>query len=72
MKSFLVSKTLWFNFLTGIVFIATFFFGYQPDDSVTHTIENVITNPLFIITVNGFLRLITKKEVTLKLPEDVK
>jgi hypothetical protein len=59
-KTFWKSKTLWFNVLTALVFVATYFFGYQPSDATTHTLTEVVTNPLFITAINFGLRFITK------------
>ena len=68
-KQWFTSKTLWFNILTGLVFLATAFFGYQPNDVVTHNLTAVVENPLFIVVVNFVLRLITKKAVSLSAPQ---
>lgn len=68
-KQWFKSKTLWFNVLTGVVFLATYFFGYQPNDVVTHNLDAIVTSPLFIMAVNIGLRLITNKSLSLTPPE---
>jgi hypothetical protein len=67
-KDFYKSKTLWFNVITGIVFLATYFFGYQPNDVITHNLNAVVTSPLFIVGVNFVLRLVTTKPIALPPP----
>lgn len=69
-KQWFKSKTLWFNVLTGLVFVATYFFGYTPNDALTYNLAQVVTSPLFVAAVNFTLRLLTKKELTLA-PDEI-
>ena len=61
MKSIFASKTVWFNALTALVVVATFF-GYVPDQQVSETASNVLLalSPIVYIV----LRLVTSKAVT--------
>ncbi len=68
-KQWYKSKSLWFNALTALVFAATYFFGYQPNDVVTHNLDAVVTNPLFIVAINFVLRLVTKTAITTTAPQ---
>jgi hypothetical protein len=63
MKSIFKSKVLWFNALTVLTVIATFF-GYVPDQEVADNTSAILLalNPL----VNIGLRFFTKKALTLK------
>ncbi len=64
-KQWFKSKTLWFNILTGVVFVASYF-GYQPNDVLMHNLQAIVTSPLFITSVNFVLRLFTKKALTME------
>lgn len=59
------SKTLWYNVLTIVVFIATMFFGYQQNNELVDTLQKVFTNPLVIALINAGLRMVTKQSVSL-------
>lgn len=68
MKSIFKSKTFYFNVLTIVVFVATTYFGYQPNDVLTHNLMSIVTNPFFIGGVNLVLRYFTKKAVAFSVP----
>jgi hypothetical protein len=61
MKSWFLSKTIWFNVLTIVIAIAAHF-GWTPDPALTATVANglVAVAPV----VNIFLRFVTKQPVT--------
>lgn len=62
MKHWYQSKTIWFNLITILVVVATFF-GYTPNQELADDIT------LFLITmspaINFALRLITNKGVSM-------
>lgn len=62
-KSFWKSKTVWFNLITVLVTVASYF-GYTPDQQVADNTAGMllILGPV----VNVLLRFMTKHELTLK------
>jgi hypothetical protein len=62
-KSFYTSKTFWFNVVTAIVCVATFF-GYTPNQKLFETISSLL------ITISPFaniaLRFVTKKGISIR------
>lgn len=59
-----LSRTIVFNTLTVLVFLAGLF-GYQPNDVLMHNLTTIMTNPMFVAAVNFGLRLVTKKPLAL-------
>ena len=61
-KSFLTSKTFWFNFLTVVVEVATAY-GYTPDKALTDNVAQIliVASPV----INIILRFWTNKAVTI-------
>lgn len=59
-KSWLHSKTIWFNFLTVVIVVATFF-GFQEDPEIAEQSRAIIVSlaPL----VNIILRIVTTKAI---------
>jgi predicted cobalt transporter CbtA len=68
MKTFWTSKTFWYNTLTLVVLIATYVFGYQPSEVVTHNVQTALANPFVIAAVNFVLRWLTTKGIVVTLP----
>lgn len=68
-KVWYTSKTLWYNVLTVIVFVATMFFGYQQNAALIGQLQVILTNPFVITLVNMALRLVTKQPLTLSVPQ---
>lgn len=62
-KSIFKSKTVWFNALTVLVIVATFF-GYTPNTELAETVTGLLVALTPI--VNIVLRMVTKQPVTLK------
>lgn len=61
-KKWYTSKTVWFNALTVLVTVATFF-GYVPGD-YQHTANQVSTALVFLVPlVNIVLRAVTTKAI---------
>ena len=62
MKSWYASKTVWFNGLTALVVVATFF-GYTPNQELADQTTNflLVSSPL----VNMLLRFVTTRGVRL-------
>ena len=63
MKQFYKSKTIWFNAITILVVVATFF-GYTPNAELAETATGILValSPV----INVLLRLVTNKGVILK------
>lgn len=59
-KSWYKSKTVWFNLLTVIVVVATFF-GYTPNDELGGQVSMLLI--AFSPLINIILRLFTKKAI---------
>ena len=61
-KPIYLSKTFWFNVLT-VLFAVTTFFGFTPNEGLAKQVSDtlIIASPL----VNLLLRLITKKPIAL-------
>lgn len=62
-KNFLKSKTVWFNILTGLVVVATFF-GYVPNESVSSTVSGALLALAPLVNIG--IRFVTKTAVTLR------
>lgn len=63
MKSWYKSKTVWFNILTVLVVVASFF-GFTPNQELSEEVSGylLVLSPL----INLLLRFITTKGIVLK------
>ena len=59
-KNILTSKTIWFNALTVLVVVATFF-GYTPDQELANQTSAILLGLSPVI--NLVLRFVTKKPI---------
>jgi len=61
-KKALASKTIWFNGLTVLMVLATFF-GFTPNEEVAEMTTQILL--AFAPMVNVVLRFVTKEEITI-------
>ena len=63
MKAFYKSKTFWFNGVTVLLTVLSFY-GYTPNDALAQQVSSLllVVSPV----VNLALRLVTDKKITLK------
>lgn len=61
-KPWYQSKTIWFNLLTIVIWLAARF-GYQPNDVVIKNLDDILANPFFIAALNVALRWLTTKGI---------